>query len=51
MAAEIDRLLQNDTHWKGSSHAGKLHMKNNHLLGAATNKLVEVFSPLIGLRP
>lgn len=51
LAAEIDRLFQNDTHWKGSSHAGTLHIKNSHLLGAATNKLVEVFSPLIGLRP
>lgn len=48
MAQEIDKLFKNNDYWQNRSQAGIAYIKQRHLLEAATKKLQEVFSTLIG---
>jgi glycosyltransferase involved in cell wall biosynthesis len=48
IAKRIDRLLQDETHWDNCHHDSAHYVKENHLLDAATNRLVTTLSPLIG---
>jgi glycosyltransferase involved in cell wall biosynthesis len=48
MASQIDQLLQNQTHWNNCHQDSMRYVKENHLINAATDRLVSTFSPLIG---